>query len=180
MHRATKAFLTVLILTLAVGLSACATNQPADEQVDDAAITTKIKAKLTGDPEINPFNIDVDSEDGVVTLRGEVEKMVAKTEAEKLARNTSGVRRVVNQIKVVSPAEEDDERGSDAWIRTKIQAKYTADTELNPFNIDVDVEDAVVTLSGTVKNADHRRRAEETARDTEGVVRVVNELKTKM
>lgn len=170
---------TLLVALVAFGLTACATNQPADQQIDDAAITTKIKSKLTADPEVNALNVDVDTLDGAVTLRGEVEKASAKSEAEKLARNTEGVRSVDNQLRVVSAAEEDNERVSDAWIQTKVTSKLTADPELNPLNIDVDVLDGVVTLSGVVKDRAHSAEAEKHARNTKGVRGVQNELKTK-
>lgn len=170
---------TLLVAVLTFGLTACATNQPVDQQVDDAAITTAVKSKLTGDPEVNALNVDVDTLDGVVTLRGEVEKTSAKMEAEKLARNTDGVRRVHNQLQVVSAMEEDDEPINDAWIKTKVASKITGDPQLNPLNIDVDVDDGVVTLSGVVKNRAHRAEAEKLARNTQGVTRVQNELQIK-
>ena len=154
----------------------CASTRTVGEQIDDGAITTKITSKIAADPEVNPFNIDVDTLDGVVTLRGEVEKKEAKEEAEKLARNTSGVVEVKNEIRVVSEEYEDDESGSDAWITTKIKAKLTVDPQLNPFNIDVDTLDGVVTLSGRVKTADARDHAEELARETKGVLAVDNDL----
>jgi osmotically-inducible protein OsmY len=167
----------VTLLAVLVG-GACATNRPAGQQVGDAAITTKIKAKLTADPQINPFNIDVDTQDGVVTLRGRVEREVAREEAGRLARDTRGVVRVDNQIEVGAPRSV-GERASDSWIATKVKGKLTADPELNSLNIDVDVKDGVVTLSGLVKNSDHRRHAEQLARDTEGVVRVENQLRVR-
>jgi hypothetical protein len=68
--------------------------------VDDAAITAKVKAKLAADGDVNPFNIDVDSNQGVVTLQGRVEKEEARRRAEELARDTEGVKRVINLIKV--------------------------------------------------------------------------------
>lgn len=90
----------VAALVALLSLGACASNQTAGEAVDDAAITAKVKSKLAADPEINPFNIDVDTRDGVVTLSGTVEKAEARSEAEDLARGTDGVRRVVNNIQV--------------------------------------------------------------------------------
>ncbi|HYO12947.1 MAG TPA: BON domain-containing protein [Thermoanaerobaculia bacterium] len=92
-----------LIALVAVGLlsfGACSSTQTTGTQVDDAAIVTKIKAKLTADGDVNPFNIDVDSNNGEVTLQGTVEKDVARTRAEQLARETEGVTRVINLIKV--------------------------------------------------------------------------------
>ena len=72
----------------------------AGTQVDDAAITASVKAKLAADGDINPFNIDVDTNEGVVTLQGRVDKEEARTKAEQLARETDGVKRVINLVKV--------------------------------------------------------------------------------
>jgi hyperosmotically inducible periplasmic protein len=92
--------LTGLIVCIALTLGACSSTRTTGEQIDDAMITTKVKAKLAADPEVNPFNIDVDSNDGVVTLQGTVRDSEARTIAERLARETEGVRRVLNLIKV--------------------------------------------------------------------------------
>lgn len=167
--------LTLLIAAVALGMTACATNRPADEQLDDGVISTRVDAKLTSDPQVNPFNIDVDVIDGVVTLRGEVTDPSAREEAEKLARDTPGVQRVINNIEI-GGSRTGGERVSDAWISTKIKSKLTADPELNSLNIDVDVRQGVAILSGKVKNEANRRHAEELAADTKGVVRVKNEL----
>lgn len=87
-------------LVLALVLGACSTTQTVGTQVDDAAITAAVKAKLAADGDINPFNIDVDTNEGVVTLQGRVEKAEARSKAEELARETDGVRRVINLVKV--------------------------------------------------------------------------------
>ncbi len=88
------------MLVLALVLGACSSTQTAGTQVDDAAITAAVKAKLAADGDINPFNIDVDTNEGVVTLQGRVEKAEARSKAEELARETDGVRRVINLVKV--------------------------------------------------------------------------------
>lgn len=163
-------------LAIAVVVTACASTRPVSDQVSDAAITTKITTKLAADPEVNPFNIDVDTTDGHVVLRGKVEKEAAKVEAEKHARDTKGVQSVRNAIVVVGHDESDDSYFSDAGIATKVKSKITADPELNPFNIDVDVQDGVVLLTGRVRTQAAKDEAEKLARDTKGVVRVDNEL----
>jgi len=88
------------VLILALALGACSSTKTVGTQVDDAAITAKVKAKLAADGDINPFNIDVDTNEGVVTLQGRVAKEEARTKAEQLARDTDGVRRVINLVKV--------------------------------------------------------------------------------
>jgi hyperosmotically inducible periplasmic protein len=89
-----------LALVLALALGACRTTVPVREQIDDASITAKIKAKLAADGDINPFNIDVDTNEGVVTLQGRVKKAETRVKAERYARETSGVKRVINLVKV--------------------------------------------------------------------------------
>lgn len=88
------------VLVMALALGACSSTRTAGTQVDDAAITGKVKAKLAADGDINPFNIDVDTNEGVVTLQGRVTKEEARTKAERHARETEGVRRVINLVKV--------------------------------------------------------------------------------
>jgi hyperosmotically inducible periplasmic protein len=90
----------VLAVVMALGMVACSSNRTPGTQVDDAAITAAVKGKLAADTDINPFNIDVDTNEGVVTLQGRVEKTEARTKAEQLARETDGVSRVINLIKV--------------------------------------------------------------------------------
>lgn len=99
-HLLLRLSVVCLVLVLTMALGACSSNRSVGTQVDDAAIVTTVKAKLAADGDINPFNIDVDSNEGVVTLQGRVEKDEARTKAEQLARDTDGVTRVINLIKV--------------------------------------------------------------------------------
>lgn len=93
-----------LALTLALvgglGVVACSTTQPVSEQIDDAGITTQVKARLVADPDVAAMNIDVDTNEGVVTLSGRVENADQSREAQKLAAQTDGVRRVINNLKI--------------------------------------------------------------------------------
>jgi osmotically-inducible protein OsmY len=75
-----------------------------ERRADDAAITARVKAKLLADPEVRSLEIDVDTVGGVVTLNGVVASEAARAEAEKHARQTEGVRQVVNLVRVGSAA----------------------------------------------------------------------------
>jgi hyperosmotically inducible periplasmic protein len=160
------------VLVLAAGTMACSSTQTTGEQMSDAWITSKVTARMTADPEVNPFEIDVDTTDGVVRLSGMVETETQRSEAVEIARNTEGVKRVDNDIQIGEPTLR--ENIDDAWISTKVKSKLVADPDINKFNIDVDVLQGVVTLSGTVKTTYARANAEELARRTEGVVDVKN------
>jgi hypothetical protein len=65
----------------------------------------------------------------------------------------------------------------DAWIHTKIVAKLIANSTTPERNINVDVVKNVVTLRGTVDTAEEKAAAEKTAKETDGVTKVVNQLK---
>ena len=95
-----KLGVVVFVLLALVSLTACQSTRTAGEQVDDGVIVTKVKAKLAADGDINPFNIDVDTNNGVVTLQGQVAKAEARTKAEDHAKSTEGVKRVINLITV--------------------------------------------------------------------------------
>jgi len=175
-HRISS-ILTIAGLGLALTLAACSSTQSPGDQVDDAWITSKITAKFTADPEVNPFEIDVDTDQGVVRLSGMVETEGQRSEAVELARHTKGVKSVTNDIKLGDPTIE--ENLDDAWISTKVKAKIAADTDVNKFNIDVDVQQSVVTLTGLVRTDSARRRAAELASSVKGVASVDNRIKVK-
>jgi hypothetical protein len=67
-----------------------------------------------------------------------------------------------------------------ARIVTVINAKYVADSDLSALKINVDADNGMVTLNGTVKSAALIGRAIELALDTDGVHQVVSLLKVEM
>jgi hyperosmotically inducible protein len=66
----------------------------------DAGITTNVKTKLAADDTVKAYQVDVDTRNGVVTLSGNVESAAAKEQAIQIARQTDGVRDVIDQIRV--------------------------------------------------------------------------------
>src|SRR5687767_10277498 len=66
----------------------------------DAGITTNVKTKLAADDTVKAYQVDVDTRNGVVTLSGDVENAAAKEQAIQIARQTDGVRDVIDQIRV--------------------------------------------------------------------------------
>jgi len=66
----------------------------------DPGITTAVKGKLAADDVVKSYRIDVDTKDHVVTLNGAVDTPAARERAVQLARNTDGVRDVVDRLTV--------------------------------------------------------------------------------
>lgn len=162
----------------------------------DAAITTNVKTKLAADEAVKAYEVDVTTRNRVVTLSGEVESQMAKEQALRIARETDGVREVVDELQIgeaepttgVFPGvNRDDEadRGagreagtalSDAGITTAVKTKLLADAAVKGVTIDVDTANGIVTLSGRVASRAEADQALELARNTEGVKSVVDRL----
>jgi hyperosmotically inducible periplasmic protein len=69
-----------------------------------AALTTKVKTALAKDIGMGTTtSIDVDSADGVVTLKGKVDSAEAKKKVEEVAKKVDGVKSVKNQLRVEAP-----------------------------------------------------------------------------
>jgi len=81
-----------------------ANKETLGQSLEDAWIHTKIVAKLIGDADTPERKINVDVLDGAVTLRGTVDTAQAKSEAERIAKETDGVKKVTNQLKVAPAA----------------------------------------------------------------------------
>ncbi|MET0988304.1 MAG: BON domain-containing protein [Steroidobacteraceae bacterium] len=65
----------------------------------------------------------------------------------------------------------------DAWLMGKIETLYTFTRQLNPFDIDTQVEGGVVHLTGSVESEVERDLAGELVKSVEGVTEVRNDLK---
>lgn len=70
------------------------------EVVSDATMTARVKSKLIGNSNVHAAKIDVDTKDHVVTLSGRVASAAEKSLAEQIARNTSEVKTVHNNLVV--------------------------------------------------------------------------------
>jgi hyperosmotically inducible protein len=98
------------------------------EVVTDAAITSAVKTKLLGDSKVGGLKIDVDTTDGVVTLSGTVASAAERSEAVRLARTTSGVKSVKNNL-VLDTAATTGRTDKDDKVKVVIKddTKETAD-----------------------------------------------------
>jgi hyperosmotically inducible periplasmic protein len=169
-----------IALTLAIGslalAHACANNRPVDQQIDDVGLTAALGTKYALDTEIDRYRIDIDTVNGIVTLRGSVSSAEQRTEAERIARGTEGVRDVINELEIDPTERTASTAFEDTWIAAMVNSKLAVDPEVKSRNVDVDVRDGVVTLSGTVESEAGRKEAEDLARSVDGVTQVVNEL----
>lgn len=88
---------------LAGSIVACAGSsspprESTGEYIDDATISTKVRAQLVGDKDLNVFQIDVTTFKGVVQLSGFVNSAAAKARAEKVVSGVEGVKGLRNDL----------------------------------------------------------------------------------
>lgn len=142
--------------------------------VDDSTISSKVKYNLINASDVKARRIDVDTLDGVVTLSGLVESKSEIKRAEEIALSVAGVKRVTNLLTVGSRTA--GQALDDNVIVAKINKDLIAEPNVRSLNIDVDAYIGVVTMSGFVPTAEQKNRIIEIARNTAGVVRVIDNL----
>ena len=157
-------------------------------KVSDDTLKDRVEHRLETDGTIRKYDLKVKVAGGTATLTGTVATAAQKAEAGRVAK-VEGVTTVDNQITVDKDADtaladkakkgmrRTGEAISDAWITTKVHWFFMGEDSLKDSKIDVDTKDRVVTLSGTVKSAAGKARAAELAGYTDGVTKVVNNLK---
>ena len=170
----------ILLIALGALLALAGANCDSRSAVD-SAITATVKSKLAVDNENIAINVNVDTRGGVVTLTGVVGTQAEKEQAERIAGNTEGVTRVVNNITVETnggygAGEGADMAASDIAILSKIKTRYVAE---GIAGVKVEVKNGVVTLKGNVVTAQARARAENIARATSGVMSVNNMIEVR-
>jgi len=104
MRRLVCAFVTMVIAVATVVCPAGAADRSVGEKMDDAKITTAVKTKLAADRVKNLVDVSVETNDGTVRLTGKVPTVEDKFVAERVARKTTGVREVRNELRVESSA----------------------------------------------------------------------------
>lgn len=142
-------------------------DKPADERVE-----ADVRFELLNDGRLEPREVAVSVDRGVVTLRGTVGSVPQKHAAEEAAKRVHDVAEVRSELEV---------RPLDLYLRQDAELRgqvlqALSDAELIPQGIDADVSDGIVTLHGTVADAFQRDEAALVARGVEGVRGVHNEL----
>lgn len=87
---------------LSTGCAVVRGQETTGAYVDDAGITTAVKAKMVEDKTVSASSISVETLNGTVQLSGFAKSMAEKSQAESLARSVKNVRMIRNDI-VVRP-----------------------------------------------------------------------------
>jgi osmotically-inducible protein OsmY len=142
----------------------------------DSDIKRDVEDELRWDPDIDPTDIAVSVNSGVVTLAGFVRSYMQKYQAEQDAKRVAGVIGIVNDIEVRLPGVDerpDPEIARDAITQLKNELPYSWD------RIRVVVKKGWVTLEGEVEWNYQRTRAEDAVRRVRGIRGITNSIEVK-
>ncbi|WP_282874410.1 BON domain-containing protein [Pseudomonas peli] len=167
-------------LTLDPAFEAKASAEPnLSQRFDDATLVATVKSKLLWNSNTEGLDINVNADNGKVSLTGNAQTAEAKELAGRLAANTDGVRAVNNQLsvsatdstaaKAQNAADDTAAVISDAWITSKVKSSFIYSRNLDGLDISVDTQKGMVSLSGTVLSNAEKQLAIETARNIRGV-----------
>lgn len=92
--------LPIALFALSLAVASPAFFSAAAASPDDDSIHDLVRQRLYNDPDIKGYNITVEVRQGVVTLTGAVTTDKARRKAEKLTRKVSGVKKVINNLRV--------------------------------------------------------------------------------
>lgn len=94
------ATVTALALLTMTGCAVTRGQETIGAYVDDATITTRIKARFVENPQVDASSISVETLNGTVMLSGFAKNATERTMAGDIARSVSGVKAVKNEIAV--------------------------------------------------------------------------------
>ncbi len=136
---------------------------------EDQGIEVKTSSRI-GD-RVRDAHINITSFNRQVLLTGEVLTAAAREEAERAARSVENVRGVFNELQVAAKTAL-SVRTNDAYLTSKVKARFVDGQKFSPVHVKVITENGVVHLMGLVKRAE-ADAATEVARTTGGVQKVV-------
>jgi len=153
----------------------------ADEKapVNDSWITAKTKIALFADSRVKGSDINVETTQGAIMMRGKVDSEASKQAAEGIAKGIEGVKSVKNDLQVVAPAMREVTDDKDEAITARVNDHISKDAHLKTAGIHAQTNAGVVSLTGEVADLMTSANASWSAWQVPGVKSVKNDLTVK-
>jgi len=150
--------------------------RPAENS--DTWLTTKVKTMLLFHRNVSAMT-EVDTKDGIVTLRGEATSQAQKDLTTEYAKDVEGVKDVKNEIIVAKTPKKTRTAGEkidDASITAQVKMTLLYHRSTSALKTSVTTKKGVVTLDGKAKNAAEKDLATKFANNVNGVKEVKNRM----
>lgn len=141
------------------------------QELTDTQISDQIEDEFLFDQGVDSLQIDVSTADGIATLTGSVNNLLAKERSTRLAETVKGVRSVINQIEVRPVSTR-----SDAEISNDIESALAEDPATESYEVDNTVKNGVVTLTGEVDSFKEKELSGLVAKGVRGVTDLKNNI----
>lgn len=168
MNTLTSLGLATLVVVSVAG-SAC-TQEAANPATNEVGVVVD-DTQEAANTATNEVGVGVDDTQDTAEKTADASRNIAEKTVDKTKEIASATARTATAA--VSAT---GEAVTDGWITTRIHGKFVDESLLKGSDIDVDTQDHVVTLKGTVTSDAAKGRAVAVARSTEGVNQVVNRL----
>jgi hyperosmotically inducible periplasmic protein len=147
--------------------------------INDSWLTSKTKIALFADARVKGRQIDVETTQGQVMLRGKVDSAEAKQAAEGITKGIEGVKSVKNDLEVVAPVKREAVEDKDDAITARVKEYVGKEPALKQAHISVQTNAGVVSLTGDAPDLTTSAQASWTAWIVPGVKSVKNDLTLK-
>jgi osmotically-inducible protein OsmY len=151
-------------------------NRTPGQDLDDAAISSKIKAHLLAFDGRAFARVDVEVALSEVLLSGTTPTDQDRTDAGRIAAAVIGVQKVDNQL-LVGRNESLPGSAHDEWVTARVRTKLLADKSIKGIDFNIETHAGVVYLMGLARTADEARRVAEAASYVGGVTKVVSYIR---
>lgn len=154
-------------------------DKTAGQQIDDTAIAASVKTKLISTKGVPSTAINVEVSGGRVSLGGFVETQQEKQAAIAAAKSVDNVAQVYDGLVIIKKDRSAGQVIDDTTIHAKVTSQLADLDASKAWNINSDVYNGYVLLSGFIHGEKSRAAAVEAAQGVKGVKKVYNELELK-
>jgi osmotically-inducible protein OsmY len=153
-------------------LRAATTEQSAtpSRETPDGGITSAVEDGFITEKGVFWTDVDVSTSQGIVTLSGSVDNLLAKERAVKIAESIRGVRGVIDRTTVTPVSRLDED------IRKDILTALLQDPATESYQVAVSVQSGVVTLTGSVGSYAEKQLAARIAKGVKGSNEIRNDV----
>ncbi|MCB2184753.1 MAG: BON domain-containing protein [Desulfobulbaceae bacterium] len=166
--------------------SALALGAEKKDEKSDIWLQAQLVTSYTLNRHLNSFDVDVDVTDGIAYLSGIVDSEIERDLAVEIARGIDGIKDVKENLlvepQVKEKKKEKQDKNSfrqkveDATLTAKVKYRLMLNKHTDSFDINVDTDNAVVTLSGKVDDEEKKELALKLAENTSHVMEVKDNL----